>query len=351
MRERGLDAILVTHPSNRFYLSAYTAVDIPPDESAGALLVTADQSYLLTAPLNVEQAKAQATSFEVVPRGQHLHEALGPLLRQHETSRLGYEEDALLVGAYHALAAAFGTDVELVPVGGLVSELRLVKSEDELVKIEAAAKITDEAFEAVWGRMTPDQTEREIAWALEREIHERGADGLAFPIIVASGANGARPHHEPTGREVGAGLPITIDVGARLDGYNADLTRTVILGDPAPRAREIYELVLRAEEAALTGIVAGMTGQAADRLARDIITAAGYGDNFPHSLGHGIGVRVHEGPRAGQTATATLPLGATLTIEPGIYIRDWGGVRIEDLVVLEETGARRLSHAAKQRVS
>lgn len=351
LRERGLGAVLITHPSNRFYLSGFRAGDTPPDESAGALLVTGERSYLVTAPLNVEQAKAQAESFEIVPRGQHLDETLATLLREHEIRRLGYEEDALLVRTYHALANRLGAEVELVPVGGLASDLRVVKSEDEIAKIAAAAKITDQAFEAVWPRMSPEHTERQVAWELAREMHDRGADDVAFPVIVASGPNGARPHHEPTDRPIGEGLPITIDMGARLDGYNADLTRTVILGEPTARSREVYAVVLRAEEAALAGIAAGITGAAADSLARDVIVAAGFGDFFPHGLGHGIGVRVHEAPRAGQTAPDPLPLGATLTIEPGIYIPDWGGVRIEDLVVVEEAGVRQLSHAAKQRVS
>lgn len=351
LRERGLDAMLVTHPSNRFYLSGFSPGDTPPDESAGALLVTTDCSYLLTSPLYLEQAKAQAETFEVVPRGQHLHETLAKLLREHEVRRLGYEEDALLVSVYHALANAVGEETELVAAGSLASDLRVVKSEDEIAKIAAAASITDGAFEAVWARMSPQMTEREVAWALTCEMRDRGADDIAFPVIVAAGPNGARPHHEPTDRPIGEGLPITIDMGALLNGYNADLTRTVILGTPTDRAREVYNVVLRAEEAALAGIVAGMTGKEADSLARDVIAAAGYGDNFTHGLGHGVGVRVHEAPRAGQAAQTPLPCGATLTIEPGIYIPDWGGARIEDLVVVEESGVRKLSHAAKQQVS
>lgn len=348
MREHNLDALLITHPSNRFYLSGFTGDDIPPNESAGCLLVTDEQSYLIVSPVNVEQAKAQAGGFKVVPRGKALQETVAGLLRDHAVRRLGFEEDALLVSTYRALEKETDHAVELAPVGTLVSDLRLVKSEDELAKIARAARITDQAFEAVWRAMRPEQTEREVAWALERALREHGAEALAFPVIVAAGPHGARPHHEPTDHPIGEGLPITIDMGARLDGYAADLTRTVILGTPTDQARAVYQTVLRAEEAALAGVRVGMTGQAADALAREVIDAAGYGEYFPHGLGHGVGVRVHEAPSASKTSEALIPAGATLTIEPGVYIPDWGGVRIEDLVVVEETGARALSHAPKQ---
>ncbi len=355
MQECGLDALLVMHPSNRFYLSGFTFGDIPPDESAGCLLITGDRSYLVTGPTNLPAAKAQAAGFEVVPRGEALQKTLAGLLRDHGVRRLGFEENATLVAVYRALEEATGGEsgnghkVDFVPVGELVSDLRLIKSEDELAKIERAARITDAAFEAVAPRMRPEQTEREIAWALELALRERGAEDLAFPVIVASGPHGASPHHHATDRPVGAGLPITIDMGARVDGYAADLTRTVILGEPEPRAREVYLTVLAALEAAEAGIRAGMTGAAADALARGVIEGAGFGEYFVHGLGHGVGVRVHEAPRAAREVEAVLPAGATLTLEPGIYIADWGGVRIEDLVVIEDAGVRVLSRAEKQR--
>lgn len=349
MRERGLDALLVTHPSNRFYLSGYTASDIAPNESAGCLLVTLEQSYLLTSPVNLEQAKVQATGFEVVPRGKALHETVAELLRRHGASQLGFEETALLVATYRALEEAVAGQVTFVPVGELVSDLRLVKSQDEIATIARAAAITDQAFTTVSRTMRPDQTEREIAWALERAMREGGADALAFPVIVASGPRGAYPHHEPVDEPVGAGMPITIDMGAQINGYAADLTRAVILGEPTPKAREVYLTVLHALETAVAGIKAGMTGQTADALARDTIAAAGYGEYFGHGLGHGVGVRVHEAPSASVNAEAVLPAGATLTIEPGIYIPGWGGARIEDLVVIEPDGVRVLSTAEKHR--
>lgn len=351
MQERGLDALLVTHPSNRFYLSGYTLDDIPPDESAGAILIVADGSYLIASATNLELARAQAAGFEAVERDRAgLAPTVAALLKQHEVRRLGFEERALLVADYRALEEAAAGTVELVAVGDLVGELRLVKSEDELERIARAAALTDAAFLAVRPRLRPEQTEREVAWLLEAALREAGADGPAFPTIVAAGPNGAFPHHEPGNRPLGEGLPITIDLGARVDGYVADLTRTVILGEPTEQARAVYRAVLAALEAAEAGIRSGMTGAVADALARDAIAAAGYGENFVHGLGHGVGVRVHEAPRAAKDADALLPVGATLTIEPGIYLPGWGGCRIEDLVVVEEGGVRVLSKAEKQRV-
>lgn len=349
LRERGLDALLVTHPSNRFYLSGFTGDDIPPNESAGCLLIAADAAYLVTGPVNVEQARAQAPGYEVVPRGKSLATTLAELLGKAGVRRLGFEEEALLVGTERALAEATEGNVEFVAVGDLVSDLRVVKAADELAKIARAAAVTDAAFTAVSRAMRPEQTEREVAWALERAMREGGAEALAFPVIVAAGANGAQPHHEPGDQPVGASLPITIDMGARVDGYAADLTRTVILGEPTDKARAVYMTVLRAEEAALGGIRAGMTGHEADRLARDVLIAAGYQEFVVHGLGHGVGVRVHEAPSANQDVETPLPAGATLTLEPGLYLPGWGGVRIEDLVVIEEDGVRPLSHAPKQR--
>ena len=350
MRASQLDAILITHPANRFYLSGYTADDAPPNESAGCLLLTADAAYLITSGTNENQARAQAADFAIVRRTGTVAEALKPLLDRHRVGRLGFEEEALVVAAYRSLEDAVAGQVALVPVGELASEQRLVKSAEELAWIERAVAITDAAFEAVAATMRPDQTERQVAWALEDAMRRGGADAIAFPTIVAAGINGAYAHHHPGDHLLGEGLPITIDMGAQVGGYNADLTRTVILGEPTERAREVYRTVLRALEAAVAGTRAGMTGKEADALARETIAAAGYGDYFGHGLGHGVGVRIHEAPSAGQTVDTPLVAGSTLTIEPGIYIPDWGGARIEDLVVIEADGVRVLSKATKQEV-
>jgi len=192
-------------------------------------------------------------------------------------------------------------------------------------------------------------TEREAAWELEAYMRTHGADKIAFDLIVGSGPNGAMPHHHSDPRPIQTGEPIVLDLGAQVNGYHSDLTRTICLGRPQDgRFLEIYDVVLRAQEAALRGIRAGMTGIEADRIARDVIEAAGYGDSFGHGLGHGVGLAVHEGPRAGRTSEDTLLAGSTLTIEPGIYLPGWGGVRIEDLTLVCENGVQLISHASKE---
>jgi Xaa-Pro aminopeptidase len=350
LRERKLDALLITHPSNRFFLSGYTATDIAPNESAGCLLLGQDYAYLIVSGTNENQARAQSQGFEVVRRERKLTDTLKTLLEKHGVRRLGFEEEATLVSLYHGIGEATGSVVELVPVGDLVSDCRLIKTPEELALIERAVAITDAAYEAVAATMHPEQTEREVAWALEQAMRERGADGLAFPIIVAAGANGAFAHHEPGDTPLGEGVPITIDMGALYGGYAADLTRTVILGEPTEQARLVYQTLLRAVDEVEERLRAGMTGAEADALARDIITEAGFGDYFGHGLGHGVGVRIHEAPSAAKEIDTPLVAGATLTIEPGIYIPGWGGARVEDLVVIAEGGVHVLSRAAKQQI-
>lgn len=348
MRERGLDALLITHPSNRFYLSGYTATDIAPNESAGCLLLTPEVAYLITSGTNENQARAQAPGFEIVRRERRLPDTLKELFARHAIGRLGFEEEATLVALHSGILEVTAGAVELIPVGELVSELRLIKTAAELALIERAVAVTDAAYEAVVVTMRPEQTEREVAWALERALRDGGAEALAFPVIVAAGANGAFAHHEPGDTPLGTGLPVTIDMGAQVAGYAADLTRTVILGEPTEQARRVYRTLHRAVAAVECGVHARMPGQVADALARDLIVAAGFGEYFGHGLGHGVGVRVHEAPSAAQKIETPLPVGATLTIEPGIYIPGWGGARIEDLVVIEEAGARVLTQASKQ---
>jgi Xaa-Pro aminopeptidase len=197
------------------------------------------------------------------------------------------------------------------------------------------------------GELRPGVTEREMAWIIERAMREEGADGLAFPPSVASGPHAARPHHGVTDRPIAEGEPITMDLGARVDGYNGDLTRTVWLGEPDERLRAVYNVVFEAQTAALVALRAGVTGMAVDGVARRVVENAGYGEAFVHGLGHGLGVRVHEGPSLSKTAETPLQTGEVVTVEPGVYLPGWGGVRIEDVVVIEDHGCRVLTAAPK----
>jgi Xaa-Pro aminopeptidase len=345
LAEDGLEAMLVSHPSNRFYLSGFRAGDLPPNESAGFLLITATRAFIVTSFLNLDEAKHEAPDFEPVQRERQIGVTVGKLLQEQGLRRVGFEEEALLVGWLRQIQEHAGADVELVGKSEYVSRLRLSKTPEEIAALERALRVTDEALAEVAPTMRAGQTERAVAWALEEAMRRRGAQGPSFETIVAAGPNAARPHHRPTDRPLAEGEPIIIDV----DGWMGDLTRTFILGEPDARFREIYSIVLRAQEAALAQITAGMTGEAADAIARDIIAAAGYEKEFGHGLGHGLGVRVHEGPNAAKTITEPLPLNSVLTIEPGIYLPDWGGVRIEDVGVVTERGIRNLTGSAKMR--
>jgi Xaa-Pro aminopeptidase len=233
-----------------------------------------------------------------------------------------------------------------------IAPFREAKNDEEIRLIRTAAAITDQAMMQVSKIMKPGMTEREVAWKLEVLMRESGAEGMAFPIIIASGQNGAMAHHNPSDKMIEDGEAVIVDMGAKANGYNGDLTRTFFMGNGHdPRFVEIYDIVAAAQKAAIAGLKAGVTGESVDTLARDLITNAGYGKGFGHSLGHGIGLDVHEGPRLSAYAKdALIPSGATVTIEPGIYIDGWGGVRIEDLALVKEDGLEIISQCEKKPV-
>jgi Xaa-Pro aminopeptidase len=343
-----LDAALITHPANRRYLSGYTAEDHAPAESSGVLLISADEALLFTSPNYVEWAAAEAPDFHVLPRKRPWTKAVIDQIGQSSWTRLGFEDQSILYATVRALQEAFPETPTLVPLGSKVDALRAVKDADELAAMQRAIQLTDDIFTDVVGELKPGMTEREIAWRIEREMRERGAEGPAFETIVASGPHAARPHHRPSDRQIQEGEPIIIDMGARVDGYNADLTRTVWLGAPEARLQDVYNVVYEAQAAGLAGIRAGMTGADADRVVRDAIAAGGYGENFVHSLGHGVGIQVHEAPSASPANEAALRHGEILTVEPGVYLPGWGGVRIEDVVLIQNGGCRVLTAAPKR---
>jgi Xaa-Pro aminopeptidase len=219
-----------------------------------------------------------------------------------------------------------------------------------LALLQRAIAISDDAFAAILPLLHPSMRERDVAWELEKAMRERGADAISFEIIVAAGPNGAQPHARAGDEQLGTGRPIVIDFGAQYAGYHADCTRTIVLGEPDEQFRTIYNTVLRAQEAAIAAIRPGMTSVEADATAREVIKEAGYGDEFGHGLGHGVGLDVHEGPRLSFLGKDTLPAGAVFSIEPGIYLPGWGGVRIEDLALLTEDGPQVLSQAIKEPV-
>lgn len=345
--ERGLDGVLVTDGYNRRYLSGYTAHDHAPNELAGVLLIGWDTAQLFTSPNNTDWAASEATGFEVLPWQRPWVNTVAERVQNLGWTRLGFEDDSTLFSTHRDLSAKLTSGITLEPLGDAIDRLRSIKQPDELATLQRAFDATDQAFNVARASAKPGMTEHDLAWIIELALHDAGADGPAFSIAVASGPNAARPHHKVGDRPFAAGEPITIDMGASVGGYNGDLTRTFWFGDPGPTLAEVYNVVWNAQQAALAGLRAGITGKEGDALAREVIAAAGYGDRFVHGLGHGLGVRIHEGPSLSVVSDHVLRPGEVVTVEPGIYIPGWGGVRIEDVVVIEENGCRVMTHAPK----
>ena len=345
LAESDLDGILISNGENRRYFSGFVS-------SAGYLLITQDSAVLITDFRYTEQAASQAPGFSVVRQQGRLRDWFPPILEDMGIRRLGFESDDMTVASLksfdEAIAAADGS-TELVSTQGHGVKLRAIKDDAELMALQRVIDVGDSAFEETLAKLRPGFTEREAAWEFEKSIRERGAEGLSFPTIVASGPNAARPHHQTGDRKLAESETIVFDCGAQFEGYCSDLTRTIVLGQPDERTAAVYNLVLEAQEAAIRDVRSGMTGEEADQIARAIIADAGHGDDFGHSLGHGLGLEVHEEPHVGPRADNVLQVGMPFTIEPGVYISGWGGVRIEDVVVLEPDGARVLSHATKTR--
>ncbi len=345
---KNLEALLVAGSDNRHYLSGFTARDELLTETCGWLLITRREAFLITDFRYQEWASQEAPHCEVKVYKETLEAALAELLRAGGSRRLGFESAYLSFRNYQRLAAAAadaGVEVEWLPQEGLVEELREVKAPKEVAAIRQALRLTEKIFTEVAAWLVPGLTERQAAWEIERRLREAGSDGVAFPPIVAAGANSARPHHHPGDYVIRPGEPIIIDMGARLEGYCADMTRTIIMGEPTARFREIYTLVRQAQVRAEQGIRAGMDSLVADSLARDVIVQAGHGDAFGHSLGHGVGLAVHEAPSLSphKDRASTLKAGSIATVEPGVYLPGWGGVRLEDMVLIHPDRAEVLT--------
>ncbi len=345
-----LDGLLVSQPESRYYLSGYTGHDLPPRDSAGYLLITQREALLLTDPRTSEQAEQESPDFEVhtYGAGNRGPMAVAETARKLGITRLGFESIHLPHAIWSTIASDLGSSVEFSPVTALIDELRVVKDAQELADLQEAIDVLDRCLAEVLSHFEPGISEREVARMVEQYLIEH-ADGPSFPAIVASGPNGSVPHAVPSDRRISAGEAVTIDIGARARGYCSDMTRTVCIGSPADsRVSEVYAIVLEAQLEAERSIRPGMTGREADSLARDVIARAGYANDFTHGLGHGIGLEVHEPPWVSQSrGEAPLEVGMVFSVEPGIYLPGWGGVRIEDLVVLEPAGTRVLCHSPK----
>jgi Xaa-Pro aminopeptidase len=329
----GGDAALITDRVNVRYLTGLVS-------SNAALLLSADGlAVLCTDSRYAGTAEQECSDLEVlIARNVDVELVLRAMAAGYRV--IGFEDLDLTVSKHAALCLLADGSAELMPLGGSVGELRVVKDEVELGLLERACDITGEAFSAVLDRLRPGVSEREFAVALERTMVDLGAEGLAFDTIVASGPNGAIPHHVPGDRRFEVGDLVTVDCGARYGGYHADMTRTVSIGGPAGWQRELYRIVAEAQALGVAASVAGASVSEVDAAARDLIADAGHGEHFSHGLGHGVGLSIHEAPWLGEGKTGTLQDRVPITIEPGIYLPGAGGVRIEDtLVVRAGTGA------------
>jgi Xaa-Pro aminopeptidase len=340
LEERSLDCLLVTDLVNVRYLTGFTGTN-------GACLVSKEERLFFTDFRYAERARAEVDGFELVEAGR---EMLGDLAgRLHD--RAGFDDAHVSVRTHRKLGEKVDDSVELVPAGGLVERLREVKEDGELRAMRAAAEIADSAYERVREDGLAGRTEREVARSIVRHMEDLGSEGPSFPPIVAAGAQGALPHAEPRDVEIPAGTLVVLDVGARVDGYCSDCTRTFATGPLEDGALEVYDLVRRAQGEALAAARAGAARRDVDGVARGIIDEAGHGERFGHGLGHGVGLEIHEDPRLTRVAEGSLEAGNTVTIEPGVYLPGRFGVRIEDLVAIGEEGPEVLTGFPKELVS
>lgn len=340
MQKSGLSALWVTNSVNRQYLTGFTG-------SSGYVLVTMDAAYLLTDFRYMEQAAEQAKSFTIVEHAPQVMTTVSELLAKHQLKAMGFEQQYVSYAAHAAYQAEL-QGIELVPTAGLVEGLRMIKDEHELQIMQEAADLADRTFSHVLTLLKPGVTERQIALEIEVFIRQNGGTSTSFDTIVASGERSALPHGVASDRVIGHNEFVKMDFGAYYKGYCSDITRTVFLGQPTDKHLEIYNIVLEAQLACLDGLRAGVTGQRADALARNIIERYGYGPQFGHSTGHGLGMEVHENPSLSKRELRELQPGMVVTVEPGIYIPGFGGVRIEDDVVITEQGIRILTKSTKE---
>lgn len=356
MADGGLDGFLTgapvedifhTHGANRRYLSGFSG-------SMGWLLVTADHAFIAVDFRYFEQAERESPAFTLFPANGGIEKWFADLVSKAALAnkRIGFEPGDLSVAGFQSVNKAVAGMPEggrplVEPAAPIVSEMRAVKDADEVAALQRAVDLGDAAFVAISQRIEPGWTEKQVAWEIEKYAREHGAEGMSFPTIVAAGPWGAMPHAQPRDYAIQEGEPIVIDMGVIVDGYCSDLTRTIVAGKPDAKFHAIYDIVLTAQRTAEELIRTGMSGEEAHMLAHNVIAEAGHGEHFGHGLGHGVGLLIHEAPRLAKLSKDGLKDGMIITIEPGIYITGWGGVRIEDQAVLENGKVRVMSKSPK----
>ena len=335
----GVDALFVTRLTNVRYLTGFTG-------SNGQALVTASEAVFFTDGRYTEQSRHEVPDVERVTYAPGVAASLAEQCGRMGVSRLGFEAHDVSVATHGRLVGAL-EGVELVATQDAVERQRWVKDDEELSALRHAQRVTDLAFDDIVEWLATGQTERQVAHQLELVMRREGADAMAFDPIVAFGENAAEPHHEPGHRVLEEGDIVKLDMGALWAGYHADMTRTIAFGEPAAELKKVHEIVKESQQAGIDAVREGVTGAEVDAAARAVIEGAGYGERFSHGLGHGVGLEIHEGPRLGREFDHVLPVGAVVTVEPGIYIPGLGGVRIEDMVEVTDDGCRVLGTSTR----
>ncbi|MFJ5765779.1 M24 family metallopeptidase [Lysinibacillus sp. NPDC093210] len=339
LQEQNIDGILITNGYNRRYMTGFTG-------TAGVAIVSQNDAVFITDFRYTEQAAAQIKDFRIVQHEVTLLEEIATQVKAMGIKSLGFEKDTVSFGTYELYKSVIQAD--LVPVSGLIEKIRLIKTEQEINIIKVACEIADHAFTHILDFIKPGKTELEVSNELEFFMRQQGATQSSFDTIVASGLRSALPHGVATNKVIEKGDFVTLDFGALYNGYISDITRTVAVGEPSEKLVEMYNTVLASQLLSLEKVGPGLTGIQADAIARDYLTEKGYGEAFGHSLGHGIGLEVHEGPGLSKRSETVLEPGMAVTIEPGVYVPGVGGVRIEDDILITESGNELLTHSTKE---
>lgn len=338
IKEKNLEAFVIYKAVNVTYITGFTGDD-------SAALITPDAAIFITDSRYTEQSQSEVQDFEVIEHKNGIKEVIKEYVDRLNIKKLAFEE-TLPFGQYKSLKEFLG--IELVSQENIVESLRIIKDEKEIENIKKAQNITDKTFNYILGFIKPGIKEKEVAIEMEYFMKKSGADDISFDIIVASGKRSSLPHGKPTDKVIEYGEFVTLDFGCKINGYCSDMTRTIIMGKASEKQKEIYNIVLEAQQNAINNLKAGLTEKEGDHLARKIIEAKGYGKYFGHSLGHGVGLEIHEAPGLSPKKENILKTNMIVTVEPGIYIPDFGGVRIEDMVLLKEDGVINLTESPKQ---
>tara|TARA_B100000401_G_scaffold248915_1_gene168999 strand:+ start:2043 stop:3131 length:1089 start_codon:yes stop_codon:yes gene_type:complete len=340
--ENNIDAIIISNEINRFYFSGLSS-------SAGYLFVTLNDLYICTDFRYTELASTEAPGWKI-QRVTSRFDWLPKLIKSCKVKSLAFEAEFTTVNTHKFLETTINDsklNVSLIPTADIALTFRAIKDEEEITLLRKAIEIGDKAFEYTEKNIEIGMTEKEVAWIFEKSVREQNAESISFDTIVASGKNAARPHHPTGDSKIEANSTIIIDCGAKYKGYCSDLTRTIVIGDADEKIKNIYDIVHVAQLTAIDLVKVGMTGEECDSIARKIISEAGYGDFFGHSLGHGVGLDIHENPNISPRSKFVIQNNMPFTVEPGIYLEGWGGVRIEDIVIIIDNKVQVISKAKK----